>query len=102
MENKGKLIQTEETSTSYKTRWECRINDERPTGKKGTIIEWDDGGKISNTNKIYSNWNLPIGAWKMIFKSIDVTLMTKNLQDKKFQSEDDVIIKRRYLTQLLL
>ena len=25
-------------------------NNERPTGKKNTIIEWDDGGKIGNKN----------------------------------------------------
>ena len=29
-----------------------RINDERPTGNKNAIIEWDDGGKISNNNKL--------------------------------------------------
>ena len=33
------------------TCWECRINDERPTGKKNITIEWDDGGKIGNKNK---------------------------------------------------
>ena len=24
----------------------------RPTGKKNTTIEWDDGGKIGNKNKL--------------------------------------------------
>ena len=28
------------------TSWKCRINDERPTGKKHTSVGWDDGGKI--------------------------------------------------------
>ena len=32
---------------NYKTCWKCRVNDERPTGKK-TTCEWDDGGKINN------------------------------------------------------
>ena len=26
--------------------WKCCINNERPTGKKHTNVEWDDGGKI--------------------------------------------------------
>ena len=41
----------EETSTPHKTCWECRV-DERSTGKKNTTIEWDDGGKIGNKNKL--------------------------------------------------
>ena len=28
------------------------VNDERPTGKKNTTIEWDDGGTIGNKNKL--------------------------------------------------
>ena len=27
-------------------------NDEKPTGKKNTTIEWGDGGKIGNRNKL--------------------------------------------------
>ena len=27
-------------------------DDERPTGNKNTTIEWDDGGKIDNKNKL--------------------------------------------------
>ena len=27
-------------------------NEERPRGKKNTTIEWDDGGKIDNKNKL--------------------------------------------------
>ena len=60
----------EETSTTYKTFWEYRVNEERPTGKKYTTIEWDDGGKIGNKNRINAYWNLPIGARYMIFKTI--------------------------------
>jgi hypothetical protein len=30
----------------------CWDNNERPTGKKNTTIEWDDGGKIGNKNKL--------------------------------------------------
>ena len=41
-----------ETSTPYKTCWQCRVNGERPTGKKKTTTEWDDGGKINNKNKL--------------------------------------------------
>ena len=33
--------ETKETSTPSK----CRVNDERPAGKKNTTIEWDDGEK---------------------------------------------------------
>ena len=51
-----------------KTCWECRGNAERPTAKKNITIERDDGGKIGK--KINSNWNLPTGAWNIIFKSI--------------------------------
>ena len=29
-----------------------RVNDERPTGKKNTTIELNDGGKIGNKNKL--------------------------------------------------
>ena len=36
----------------YKTCWKCRINEERPTGKENPSIEWDDGGKIGNKNKL--------------------------------------------------
>ena len=39
-------------SVRNKTYSECRVNDERPTGKKNTTIEWDDGGKIGNKNKL--------------------------------------------------
>ena len=42
----------EETSKPYKTCYECRVNDERPTGKKNTTIKWEDGGKIGNKNKL--------------------------------------------------
>ena len=45
--------ETKETSTPYKTCWECRVNDERPTRKKNTTIEWGDGGKIGNKNNNY-------------------------------------------------
>ena len=38
------LLAWSETSTPNKTRWECRVNNERPTGKK-TTIEWEDCGK---------------------------------------------------------
>jgi hypothetical protein len=27
-------------------------NNERPTGKKDTTIEWDDGGKAGNKDKL--------------------------------------------------
>ena len=37
---------------NYKICWKFRVNDERPTGKKNTTIEWDDGGKIGDTNKL--------------------------------------------------
>ena len=40
----------EETSF-YKTCRECHVNDERPTGKKITTTEWDDGGIIGNKHK---------------------------------------------------
>ena len=30
---------------NYKNCWKCRVNDERPTGKK-TTSEWNDVGKI--------------------------------------------------------
>ena len=33
-------------------------------------MEWDDGGEIDNKN-IFFNLNLSIGAWNMVFKSID-------------------------------
>ena len=36
---------------THKTCWECRNNDERPTEKKNTNIEWDDGEK-SNKGKL--------------------------------------------------
>ena len=51
--------ETEETSTPYKTCWECHVNDERPRGNKNTTTEWDDGGKIGNKNKLILT-NLPI------------------------------------------
>ena len=38
--------------TSNKTCWECRDNEERPTGKKNKTIDWDDGGKIGNKKKL--------------------------------------------------
>ena len=41
-----------ETSTPNKFCWECRVNDDRPTGEKNTTIEWDNGGKIGNKNKL--------------------------------------------------
>ena len=44
--------ETEQTSIPYKTCSECRVNDERPTGKKNTTIEWNEGGKIGNKNKL--------------------------------------------------
>ena len=43
--------ETDETSTPNKTCWECRVNDERPKGKKNTV-EWDEGGKIGNKYKL--------------------------------------------------
>ena len=36
--------ETEETSTPNKTCYKCD-NDETPTGKKNTTIEWEDGEK---------------------------------------------------------
>ena len=47
-------VETEKTSTPYKTCWECRVNDERPTGKKNTSIEWNEGGPIG----IKNNFNI--------------------------------------------
>ena len=44
--------ETEEASTPYKTCRECRVNEERPTGKKHTTIKWDSGGQIGNKNKL--------------------------------------------------
>ena len=35
----------------YKICWKCQDNDERPTGKKNTTIEWEDGEK-DNSNLI--------------------------------------------------
>ena len=43
---------TEETSTPNKTCRECRVNNERPTGKKNTTIEWNNGVKIGNKHKL--------------------------------------------------
>ena len=37
---------------TLKTCLKCCVNDERPTGKKNTTDEWDDGGKIGNKNKL--------------------------------------------------
>jgi hypothetical protein len=45
--------ETQETTSPNKSRCECRFNDKRPTGKKNTTHEWDDGGKIDNKNKLY-------------------------------------------------
>ena len=50
----------EETSKPYKT---CR----KAYRKENTTCEWDDGGKIGK----WSNWNLAISAWNMIFKTMD-------------------------------
>ena len=44
--------EAEETSTPNKICWECD-NDESPTGKKNTTIEWVDGGKVGNKNKLF-------------------------------------------------
>ena len=45
--------------TFYKTCWQCRVNDERPTGKKNTTTEWDDDGKMGNKNKcILTSYNV--------------------------------------------
>ena len=44
----------QETSTPNKTCWKCRDSDERPTRKKNTTIEWDDGEK--------GNYKLIIGT----------------------------------------
>ena len=41
-----------DTSLEWKICRECRVNDRRPTGKKNTTIEWDNGGKIANKNKL--------------------------------------------------
>ena len=72
----------QKNSEPKKTYWECRVNDERPTGKKNNYWmgrRW----KIGNKNKNYSNWNLPIGAWNMIFKSIDFWIQSKYLHEYK-------------------
>jgi hypothetical protein len=45
-------VAVEITSTPYKTCRECRINDERPTGKKNTTIDGMTGGKIGIKNKL--------------------------------------------------
>ena len=37
--------ETDETSTPTRPVEKCRINDERPTGKKHTTVGWDDGEK---------------------------------------------------------
>ena len=39
------LPKTEEILTPYNTCWKCCVNDERPTGKKNTTVEWDNGWK---------------------------------------------------------
>ena len=49
--------ETEDTSTPNKTFWKCRDNDGRPTGKKNTTFEWDDGER-GNSNLILTE-NLP-------------------------------------------
>ena len=54
---------TEETSTPNKTCRGCRVNDERPTGKKNTTIEWDDGGKIGNKNKLLLSLPSSVVQW---------------------------------------
>jgi hypothetical protein len=65
---------TEETSTPYRTSWEFRINDKRPTIKKNTTIEWDDGGKIGNKNKFIQT---------EIFPSVHETLYLNVLVDNQ-------------------
>ena len=47
-----------------------------PTGKKHATVGWDDGGKIG---KINSNWNLPVGAWNMILKSVNLLAIVKDV-----------------------
>jgi hypothetical protein len=45
-----------ETSKPNNTCRKC-VNDERPTGKKNTIIEWDDGEK-GNSNLIVETFSI--------------------------------------------
>ena len=69
--------ETQESSTPYKTCWKCRIDDEKPTGKKNTTAEWDDGGKIGFNNK----WSLPLKSSKLI----------------NTQKDDEIWLGREYL-----
>ena len=62
------------TSTPNKTCRRCN-NNKRPTGNaqqlNGTMVETGNKGN----SKFWSNWNLPIGAWYMIFKNIDIRVI---------------------------
>ena len=44
------LVGAEVTSVSWLLK--MLYNNKRPTGKKHTNVEWDDGGKIGNKNKL--------------------------------------------------
>ena len=57
------------------------VNDERRSGKKNTVIEWDDGGKIGNKNKLILTEVFPTvdERWhlKVLINEIKLKLMLK-------------------------
>ena len=70
---------TEETSTSNKIFRECCDNNERPTGKKNTTVEWDDGGKIDNKSTL-------------ILTRISLSILMKSKSGLNFQEPQTNII----------
>ena len=62
----------------YKTCQKCRINDERPTGKKNTTVGWDDGGKIGKIIIRVSSIISVCDVLAKILKSISATVFLFN------------------------
>ena len=58
-----------QTSIPYKTCWECRVNDYRPTGKRDKTIEWDDGDKIGNKNKCFHLFRSSSSSFSFCFSN---------------------------------
>ena len=78
----------EETSTPYKICWECRINDESPTGKENTTIEWNVSGKIGKQNKLILTEIFPL-VRKIWYLKVLNYMMLKCMTKLKTCSDKD-------------
>ena len=61
-------------------------------------LEWEDGETENKGNsKFDSNWNLPIGAWNMIFKSTELIIVETHLTVNNLTIKLNMFIKTYFL-----